>query len=165
MPLVFSTSSVGTLWVYSCLGRFLWGGFLDQSVLLVDHLFGYLSFLNAFIHFSSKSVMNGGEFLNPNPCMPKVFQLDIFLSVALSASGCMFTCWPSSSIHNSVSMLFIHSCFFMIFPFSYSAPKSFCHSVVGITSPILPFLAGRIFFDVLERPVLSILFGSVSVSF
>ena len=40
-----------------------------------------------------------------------------------------------------------------------------CHPVVGMSSWILPLLASRIFFVVLECPVLSVLFFPVSISF
>ena len=39
------------------------------------------------------------------------------------------------------------------------------HPVVDMVSPILPLIVGRISFVVLKRPVLSISFGLVSVSF
>ena len=55
MPLVFSSSLVGPLWVYSCCwGVLLRGVFLDQSGLPFGHPFAYHSFLNAFIHVGSK---------------------------------------------------------------------------------------------------------------
>ena len=72
------------------------------------HPFGYLSFLYAFIHFSSQSVVDGGEFLNQNPCMPSrpgVFQFGIFLSITSSASRCISTLGPSSSNRNFVSVV------------------------------------------------------------
>ena len=52
--------------------------------------------------------------VNQNPCMQfrlGVFQFDIFLSVDLRASACILTFGLSSSIHISVSMLFIESAF------------------------------------------------------
>ena len=44
---------------------------------------------------------------------PGAFQFDIFLIVELSASTSMFTLGPSSSVRNSISMLFIHSAFLL----------------------------------------------------
>ena len=65
---------------------------MGESGLPFGHPFGYLSFLNAFIHFGNKSVVYGCEFFkNQNQCMPGFFQFDTFLSVALSPSECMFT--------------------------------------------------------------------------
>ena len=67
-------------------------------------------------------------------------------------------------------------CFHVVYPYGFfcddlSAPI-FCskilplsHLVVDMASSILPLIVGRIFFVVLERPVLSKLFGFVSVSF
>ena len=90
------------------------------------------------------------------PSRPRIFEFDIFLSVALSALGCIFTWRLSSRIRNSVFMLFIHLVFFFSFFFfcyDLSVPifllknlfSSLSHPVVGMASPILPLLVGRIF--------------------
>ena len=42
------------------------GSFWIRMVFTYDHPFGYLSFLYAFIHFSSKSVVYGGEYFKPS---------------------------------------------------------------------------------------------------
>ena len=85
------------------------------------------------------------NFLNQNPCMPwnpGFFQFAIFLSVALSPLGCMFT-WPSSSTHNSVSLLYIHLAF-LLWSFRFHVCSSvflfLSHPVVDMASPILPQL-------------------------
>ena len=91
----------------------------------------------------------------------------VFLSVTLSETMCIFTLGPSSSIHNSISMLFIHSAFCYDLSFPISCSKIFLppsHPVTGISSPILPLLVGRIFFR-FAKPVLSVLFDPDSVSF
>ena len=115
---------------------------------------------------------------------PGVFQFVIFLSVALSPSGCVFTWGPSSSIRNSVSMLFIHSAFFYLSdPICFS--KIFLpllHLVVDMVSHIHHLIVGRIFFRcfgtsrfvyivwswsryLLSLPSLAIIFWLVSSTF
>ena len=105
--------------------------------------------MHFFISAASLSCMEI-NFLNQNPCMPsrpEVFQFGIFLSIALSPSGCMFTWGPSSSIRNSLFILFIYFAFF------YLSVPIFCskifwplsHLVVGMASPILPLTLPRIF--------------------
>ena len=69
--------------------------------------------------------------------------------VALSASKCISTLGPSSSIHNSFPILFIHSAFCYDFSIPIFCSKIFLprsHPVAGMTSPILPLRVGRIFF-------------------
>ena len=97
------------------------------------------------------------------PSRQSVFQFDIFkccrepvqVYVHLSAF---------SNCRNSVSMLcFCYDLSVPIFCSKIFLPLS--HPVVDMASPILPLIAGRFFFVVLERSVLSILFGLVSVSF
>ena len=56
--LVFSTSPVGTLWVYSCYGQ-SFRSLLKQNGLSFCHPFCYICFLLAFFHFDSQSVMDG----------------------------------------------------------------------------------------------------------
>ena len=69
VPLAFSTSSIGTLWVCSYLRRLLWGFFLDQAGLPFGHPFGYLSFFHAFIHFGGQSTVDGGDFFKTKICV------------------------------------------------------------------------------------------------
>ena len=61
---------------------------------------------------------------------PVVFQFVIFLTVALSPSGCMFTWEPFSSIRIGFKIL---------------SPLS--HPIVDMASPILPLFVGIIFFS------------------
>ena len=146
MPLVFSTSLVDTLWVYNCLGGTFEGLFLDQVGLPLGHSFDYLSFLHAFIPFGWQSVVVRDEFVHAIEA--RGFPVWYFLSVAVSTSRCISTLGLSSSIQNSVCTLIIHSTFFMIFPCTYFAPKSFCLVRIRLLlclRPSPPPLVGRIF--------------------
>ena len=70
------------------------GFFLDQSGLPFGHPFEYLSFLYAFIHFSSKSVVHGGEFCKPKSVYAikaRGFPVCYLFKCSLSPPECMFT--------------------------------------------------------------------------
>ena len=72
--------------------------------------------------------MDRGEFFKPNSVhaiKARGFPVWYFLSTTLSVSGCMFTWWSVSSIHNSVSMFFIHSTFYDL-PIPTFCSKFFC---------------------------------------
>ena len=85
----------------------------------------------------------------------------------LSASKCIFAIRPSSSNSNSFSMLFIHSTFLLCSLRSHILLQNcFVSLSFGCWYNFSHFLlAGRIFFDVLECPVLSVMFYYVSMSF
>ena len=56
MPLLLSTLSLGTLWVYSCWGSSFWGVLVrSDGNLSYNHPFGYVCFFWAFIHIDSQS--------------------------------------------------------------------------------------------------------------
>ena len=144
--------------------------FLDQCCILAIRV-ETASSKHLFISIASLSWMEVNV-LNQNPCMsswPEVFRLGIsFLSIALSELMCIFAFGPSSSPSNSSSMWLIHSAFLLCSLGCHILLKivSFpCHPVVGMSSYNLPLLAGRIFFVVLECPVLSVLFYPISISF
>ena len=91
--------------------------------------------------------MDRSEFLNQYPCIPSafgVFQFGTFLSVAPSESRCIFTFGPPNSfpillIHSAVLLCSLRSPYFAFkFFFLY-------HPIVGLSSCILPLLAGSIF--------------------
>ena len=146
--------------------------FLHQRVIPLGHLFGYLNFLYAFIHFSSKSVVFAGEFLKPN---------SIYAIKARNLPVCyLFKRWLEPVrvyIYLRVFFKHLQLCFHVVYPFGFSyydlSVPTFCskiflplsHPDVDMASPILHLSVGRMFFVVLECSVLSLLFGLVSVSF
>ena len=76
------------------------------------------------------------------------FSCSLYLSVVLSPSCCMFPWRPSSSIHNSVSKLFIHLAFLLWFFFSHILLQNLLDSIASrfdIASSILQLIVGRIF--------------------
>ena len=80
----------------------------------------------------------------------------------------MFTWRPSSSIRNSFSMLFIHSAFLLWSFHSHILLQNLTSLASGCWYGLThstPLIVVRIFFVVLERSVLAIWFGFVSVSF
>ena len=113
-----------------------------HSSISIFYIYSFISVANMCVcrwSFKPKSV-----FLS----RPMVFQFAIFLSVALSPSGCIFARGPSLSLCNSVSMLFIHSAFF----YDFSVPifllqnlLSLSHPVVNMDSPIFLLIVARIF--------------------
>ena len=81
--LIFSTSSVGRLWVCSCLGAFSFSGsfWVNMVFPLVIHSGTCSPCMYLFLSRTSLSWMVV-NFLNQNPCIPSwpgVFQFDIFL--------------------------------------------------------------------------------------
>ena len=65
-PSVFSTPSVGKLWVRICWGRFLlFGSFCIRVVFYFDHWFQCACFFPASFHFDSQSVVDGSEYFKP----------------------------------------------------------------------------------------------------
>ena len=94
--------------------------------------------MHVFISVVSMSYMEV-TFFNQNPCKPSrllVFQFSIFLSVAWVSWG---VCSSSSSITNSVRMLFIHStfCYDLSVPiFSSKIILPLSKLVVDMASPI-----------------------------
>ena len=103
------------------------------------------------IHFGWKSVIDGGYFFltKIRVChLGRGFSSLIFLRIALSALGCKFLLAFSSSICNSVSMLFIPSAFCYDLSVPIFCSKIFLplsNPVVIMFSPIL-VLFGKIFF-------------------
>ena len=109
--------------------------------------------------------------LNQNPCMAS--RLDVFLfgnllSVALSESRSIFTSRPSLSPCNSFSVLSIHLAFLLCyFRFHILLQNYFDFFESGcfyflIYFPI--YLSVKFSFDILESPVLIVLFDSVAIS-
>ena len=153
MLLVFPISSVGTLWVFSCGERFLFGDLFRSRC---SFFFFFFFAIHSAVSFSSKHLfisiaslsLKEGNFLNHYPCMsswPGVFRFGTFLSFAQSESMCIFTEDPSSSPCNSFFILFIYSDFLWCSLCSHVLLQN-CfafHPVIGMSSCIL---AGRIFF-------------------
>ena len=126
MPLVFSTSSVDTLWLSSCWEWFLhWGFFRIRGVFsFVIHSGMSVSckyLVISIVNLSAKEV----NFLHQYPCMPLwpgVLQFNIFL-VFLWMNWIDFS--PSVLLHFSYfSYPFGFSVMFYLF--LYFAPKLFC---------------------------------------
>ena len=132
-------------------GSLFEGIFLNQCDLSFGHPFGHVC-LSASIHFDDQSVMDGGKFLNQNPCMPSwpgVFQFGIF-SVILSESKCIFAFSLSSSPSASFPLLLIHSAFFVVvfFWFLYITSKLFsfpCICLLVCLRAIYPYLLVEFF--------------------
>ena len=168
MPLNKETKPIyrnvmGLLW-------FILGVFLDQSRFSSDNPFGYICFLSASTNFVRQSVIDGGEFFKPASMYTFhawSFPVWYILSVVLSESRRISILGPSSSIYNCFSLLFIHSAFlsaslrFYILLQNHIASLTFgCWNVFEHISPA----SGRIFFHILELPVLSVLFSPVTLS-
>ena len=148
--MLFSTSSVGTLWVCSYFGRFVWGAILDQKGHPFGHPSGCLSFMHAFVYIGSQFVMDGCEFFKTIICVQHLrqgFSNSVFFSVVLSTSRCLSTLGHSSSIRNSISMLFINSAFCDLF-FPIFCSKFFCLDSIQLRYIIThsPQLVDKIFF-------------------
>ena len=152
VPLVLSTSSVDTLWVYSWFGLFLWWGLLW---LKWSYLWSSIrtSQFSVCIYTFNKQVCRVWRWIFKTKIRvcnqsKRVFQFVIFLSVALSPSGYMFTWGLSPSIWNSVSMLFIYSAFLLWYFRSYILLQIFLplsHLVVNMASPNIPLIVDRMF--------------------
>ena len=109
--------------------------FLGQSSLLPSHPFDNTCFFYAFIQLKSQSVMDGREFLKSE----SIFQLSIFLNLAICDTWCMSTFWAFWS-HNYFFMFLIQSSF-LLYSFCshiYSKIVLFLqHPVVDLCSYIL----------------------------
>ena len=96
-------------------------------------------------------------------------QFGIFLYVALRELCCFFFAFgSSSSLCNPFSMLFIQLAFplwFLRFHINSKTVLLPSHPVAGKSSFIFPRVTGRIFFVVLESPVLFVLFDLLLGSF
>ena len=153
MPLVFSTSSV---WVCSCLERFLFWFFRDQHGLSFGHPFCH--FLMAWIHFDSLSFSEDES---------KFFKTRIRVChQRLGFSSLVFL----NSCFERVIVPFFQWCLSIQIFFNDLSVPIFCskivldflHPVVGMSLPILLQPSSRIFF---LSFFLSLSFGSVSVTF
>ena len=80
----------------------------------------------------------------------------IFAFDSSSSFLTLFPCCLSIQLFCYIYLVAIFCSQIVLFP---------CHPAVGMSSCNLPLLAGRIFFIILECPVLSILFYSVLISF
>ena len=104
--LIFSTSSVA-VWD----GPISWV-LLDQCGLSFDHPFRYMCSLKESVHFCCYSVVNGGEFLEPETIysiMAWRFLVWYFFSVVLSNSICISVSRPSSRpTYSGIFPLFHH---------------------------------------------------------
>ena len=122
--LIFSASSVGTLWVYCCLGQFLCVGsfgsicsFLWSSIRVRLLLVSICSLLElvcrewSWISWTRNRVF----------CHGLAFSSLIFFSEILSKSMCISPFGPS----NSLVILFIPSAFSLCFSLPYVCPKLF----------------------------------------
>ena len=90
--------------------------------------------------------MNQKSFI---PSGPGIFQFDIFLSVTLGKSVCIFTFWPSSTPSSSLVILFILSAISLCFlvPIFYPKIVGFLlHPVVGMFYCNLLLIVDIIFF-------------------
>ena len=152
--LIFSPSSVGKLWVCSCLGRFLCLGpfgsmwsFLWSSIRVRVLLLGICLFLvlvcrewrwNSWTRI--RLFHHGLAFFN-----------SIYFSVVLSESKCIFTFGSSSSPSNSfVTLRSVYSrlfCYVLLVAISlFKIVRFLLHPVVGMFSCHLPPFIGRISF-------------------
>ena len=114
---VFSTSSVGTSWVYCWLRRFLFGG-LSGSRWSYRWSSIQVSRFSVGIYSFRLQVCRGWRWIvktKIHVCLlgQGFSSFGIFWSVALSASRCVSIFGPFSSIRNSVSMWVIHSAFLL----------------------------------------------------
>ena len=129
-----------------------WGYFWSMLVFpLVIHSGMSISWKHLFISIASLSWIEV-IFLNKNPCLPSrpgLFQLGIFLSVALSKSMSIFTL----GLFSTLCCSFFHVLYpFVFYCYNPSVPK-LCfkillpplHPVDGLSSPILSLLDDRIF--------------------
>ncbi len=136
MPLVFYTSSVGSLWACSCWRRFLFGGSFWIRVIfsLVNHSGMSFAFKHLFISRANLS-RTEVNFWNQYPCIlswPSVFSFGTFLSVALSELRCIFSFGSSSSPCNFFSVLFIDSAFLSCFLCSHILLQNCCFPVIRL---------------------------------
>ena len=126
MPLVFSTSSVDTLWVYSCsyLGCFFfWGLSGSKSSFLWSSIRVYLLLVE--IYSFRLPVCRIWKRISKT-------RIRVYHQGLEFSSFIFFECsfeWIEKYFHfriffATLSTLFIHSTFFMITPFPYFAPKS-----------------------------------------
>ena len=139
MPLVFSTSSVRMLWVYSWLGQCLWGG-----------LFGLeWSSLWSSIRVSQFSVCIYSFQLQVCRVWRCIFKTQIcvcHLGPAFSSLSSFYVLLKPVEVY--VHLFFIDSAFYYdlfvpIFCSKIFLPLS--HPVVDMASPILPLMVGRFF--------------------
>ena len=103
--------SLGTIWVYSCLG---WSFWIKVVFPLVIPSGIAVFCMHLFISVASLLCMEVKFYQNPfMPSRPGFFQFGFFLRVALRGPRRIFTLGLSSSIRNSVFMLFIPSAFLL----------------------------------------------------
>ena len=145
VPLVFSPSSAGTLWICSC-ERFLCGGLLGSGWSSFVSSIGVYLFPIAilFISIANLSYMEV-NFLNQYRCMPSrpgVFELGNFLHVALSESRCIFAFGSSSSPSYSFPILIIHSAFLLC-----SLRRHILHQNCFVSLSYLPNPSARAGYD------------------
>ena len=114
MTFVFSTSSIGMLWVYSWLSPFHWGGLfrlkwssLWSSIRVSRFSARIYSFPHQVAHICKLMFLTNIHVCDQCQC----FFSFHFFKCCLELLWCLLTWGPSSRICNSFSMLFIHSAF------------------------------------------------------
>ena len=108
----------------------------------------YASCRHLFISSASLSWMVV-NFLNQNiyiPSWPGIFQLDVFLRVALSKWMCISAFGSSSSFSNSFAIFLIHSAFLLVAIFYSKIIPFLLHPVVGMFSCYHPQLVAILSF-------------------
>ena len=152
MPLVFSTSSVGTLWVYIHLGRFFWGGTFWIKVVFPLVIYSGISVfsMHLFISVASVSCMEVNV-LKQNPCMPYrpgVFLFDVF-KWCLERVEVYFHPWTFFE-HSDPNFHAVYPFGFFCYDLSVPLFSSrvfliLSHLFVGKSSPIPPLIVARFF--------------------
>ena len=122
--------------VFSCkISRFVCGVFWDQGGLSFYHLFQYVCFFKASIHFNSQFVVDGSKFLKKESMyaiITRYFPIWYFLRLALGESRYIFAFGPSSTRSNSFSIFYPFDFNVRFVPFPYFAPKLFCLLVIRL---------------------------------
>ena len=140
MLLIFSTSSVGKLWVCNYLGRFLCLGPFGS---MRSFLWSSSQVLGLFVSICSFLVLVCREWRWISWTKNYVFHQSlafsslIFFSVVLSKSMCFSAFGPSLSPSNYFFKLFIHSAFslyFLVAIFSSKMVRFLWHPVIGMFS-------------------------------
>ena len=132
---------VGTLWVHSWLGQFLWRGSFWISVVfpLVLHLGISFFCMHLFISVASLSCM-GVNFINQNPCKARGFPVGYLLKCCIEPVA-VYVHLRAFLKHSQLCFCVVYpfDLFVMIFPFPYFAPKSSGLSRIQLSIWLHPF--------------------------
>ena len=134
--MVFSTYSVGTLWVCSSFRRFLFRGlFLSGCSLFWSSIRVCLLFV---FYFHSKSVVDGNDLFKPVSMYRIIANWYYFKNCFQRKEVYFLNIFPCC--------LSIRLFYYFLFVSIFYSKTDFFHPVVGITSFILPLVASKIIF-------------------